>query len=316
MKSKVLVTALGTMTASTIADELKKKDYYVVGADINKKYEIASSLFVDEFFTFPSVVEDAKKYLDYVLDFCCKENIEYYFPVIDEEVMSLSKRREDFISAGIKLCIPNMKTLNICHYKDVFYKWVNEFFPDVAIKTYSNLSDIKEFPVFVKPIEGRASIGCKVFNSVKELNQERVDAQKKIVQEVISGDQITVDLIRNSFTGESFQVSRRELIRNKNGCGIAVEIIYDEELKRICDSLMRAIDLNGVVNAEFFKTSEGYKLIEINPRFSAGTKFSCMVGCNTVLNSILIADKKNCIFPQKIPQGKHLAKRYETYMMD
>lgn len=304
------------MTASTIAEELKNNNYYVVGTDINKNFEIASSLLVDEFFTFPSVVENTEKYVNYVLDFCCKKNIEYYFPVIDEEVVALSKRQEDFASAGIKLCIANIETLNICHFKDVFYKWVDERFPEISIKTYSDFSDIKEFPVFVKPIEGRASIGCKIFNSVKELNQECVNLEKMIVQEVICGDHITVDLIRNSLTGESFQVSRRELIRNKNGCGIAVEIIYDEKLKEICNSIMKAIDLNGVVNAEFFKTRDGYKLIEINPRFSAGTKFSCLVGCNTVINSILIADKKNCIFPEKIPYGKHLAKRYETYEMD
>ena len=62
----------------------------------------------------------------------------------------------------------------------------------------------------------------------------------------------------------------------------------------ICDELMQRLQLNGVVNAEFFRTETGYKIIEVNPRFSAGTSFSCMAGCNTVMSALRIAQKKDC----------------------
>ena len=121
--------------------------------------------------------------------------------------------------------------------------------------------------------------------------------------------------MRNKVTGQKIQVQRRELLRNSNGCGIAVEIFHDETLERICDALIEGLDLNGGVNIEFFETEKGYKIIEINPRFSAGTMYSCMSGVNTVLNAMRIVDEKPCEF-EKVAIGAHFAERYEAYRMD
>lgn len=111
------------------------------------------------------------------------------------------------------------------------------------------------------------------------------------------------------------QVQRTEHLRNSSGCGIAVEIIDDQQLHCICDELMQRLQLNGVVNAEFFRTETGYKIIEVNPRFSAGTSFSCMAGCNTVMSALRIAQKKDCSFAEVI-SGQHFAKKYETYRLN
>lgn len=78
---------------------------------------------------------------------------------------------------------------------------------------------------------------------------------------------------------------------------------------------MKKLNLNGVVNAEFFYCDGEYKIIEINPRFPAGTSFSVLAGCNMPLNAIKIANGEPCI-DCDIAYGKHLAKRYETYSMD
>ena len=111
------------------------------------------------------------------------------------------------------------------------------------------------------------------------------------------------------------QVQRKELLRNANGCGIAVEIIQDEALADICIELMEQLDLHGVANMEFFDTGNGYRIIEINPRFSAGTSYTCMAGVNTVLNAMFIADGNECMFGE--PEiGARFAERYEAYRMD
>ena len=110
------------------------------------------------------------------------------------------------------------------------------------------------------------------------------------------------------------QVQRWELLRNSNGCGIAVEIFENDDLTAICDKLMEKLDLNGVCNMEFFEIDSGYKIIEINPRFSAGTTYSCMAGVNTVMNAVAIADGRHCEFGN-IAVGAHFAERYEAYLM-
>ena len=319
MMHTVLVTAIGTVTASTIVKELKKLgNYYIIGADINNQNEIATSLDVDEYYKFPLATNDL--YLPFVLDFCIKHKVEYYYAVIDKEVVSISKNRDKFTEINTKLCVANYDFVEICHFKNRFGEWIAEHVPEVSINTYTDLDEIKEaaFPLFIKPVEGVASSGCRTIRSYEELvlsvDTDQI-GKEFIVQDFVEGNNITVDCIRNKKTGQRAQVQRRELIRNANGCGIAVEIFEEEKLTRICDHIMEALDLNGVVNMEFFATGIGYKIIEINPRLSAGSIFTCMAGVNTVVNAMKIADNEECEFGD-VAIGAHFAERYEAYRMD
>lgn len=319
MSKTVLVTAIGTATATAVIRELKKAGgYHIIGADINRRFEIATSLDTDEFYQFPySTGED---YIPFALRFCEEHRVDYYYAVIDREVVNLAKHRAEFERIGTKVCVPNYEFAKICHYKDVFGKWIAEHVPQVAVKQYESLEDAAkaEYPLFIKPNEGVASTGCRKIASFAELKAS-VTAEEigrsVLVQEFVSGTNVTVDCIRNGRTGQKIQIQRRELLRNSNGCGIAVEIFRDEKLAAICDTLMEQLDLNGAVNMEFFDTGSGYRIIEINPRFSAGTMYSCMAGVNTVMNAMRIADGEPCEFGE-IAVGAHFAERYEVYRMD
>lgn len=319
MKETVLITAIGTVTATAIVKELKKTDqFYLIGADINQQNEIATSLDVDEYHVFPPVA-DADVYLEFVLDFCKKHKVNFYYAVLDKEVVNISANRNKFTEIGTKLCVVNYEFAKICHFKNEFSDWVQINAPELAITTYTYdeiTSD--KFPIFVKPVEGVASSGCRCIYSMDEFHssvtREQVNT-KVLVQEYVSGDNITVDLIRNRQTGQKTQIQRKELLRNANGCGIAVEIIEDSKLTEICDFLMEKLDLNGVANAEFFFSNGDYKIIEINPRFSAGSLYSCMAGVNTVINACRIAEGKPCVFGD-ILVGKNFAERYEVYQMN
>lgn len=318
-KKVVLVTAIGTVTSTAIVKQLmKNKNIYIIGADINNQNEIATSLDCDEFYKFPYSTND--EYVEFALKFCKEHHVDYYYAVIDKEVVNISKNRARFAAVGTKLCVANYEFAHICHYKDILSKWVHSNYPDIAIKEYKNLKDAQDaiYPLFIKPNEGVASTGCKKINSYKELlvnvDEESV-GKKTLIQDYITGSIITVDCIRNRNTKQTAQIQRREILRNSNGCGIAVEIIYSDKLNRICNQLMDSLDLNGVVNIEFFEIENGYKIIEINPRFSAGTQYSCMAGINTVMEAMNIVDEKPCVFG-KIEIGAHFAERYEAYRMD
>ena len=319
-KKTVLVTAIGTMTASTIVDELRKNGgFYIIGGDIYAQNTVATSRFVDEFHVFPPAIYDLDGYIRFVLDFCREHKVEYYFAVIDEEIVNLSNNRAEFEKIGVKLCIPNKKLVDTCHFKNDFSQWVKSEMPQIAVKTFLSADEIGEdqFPVFVKTVEGRASNGCMKIDSMAKL-RELVELSEigdsLIVQEFVEGDIATVDIIRNASTGQVFTVPRKELLRNPNGCGIAVETFHDEKLEEICRTLAEKLELNGVVNAEFFITDNGYRILEVNPRYSAGTGFSCLAGARVVENAVAIADGRPC--PEcNITLGRHYAKRYETYEM-
>lgn len=321
MKPVVLVTAIGTAASTTIVSTLKKTgNYYIIGADIYCSNQVATAKDVDKFYKFPSAVYDLDGYIKFVVDFCKQHKVNFYFATIDEEVVNLSKNRRLFDEAGVKLCIPNDELISICHFKNRFYVWIKENIPEILMKTYSNITSIDyiEFPVFIKPVEGRGSIGCRKIddkNVLIQLIHEGLKLDDYVIQQYFDGDVISVDLIQNLKTNQRIQIQRKEELRNASGCGIAVKILNDSRLEMICNTLMKKLNLNGVVNAEFFYCDGEYKIIEINPRFPAGTSFSVLAGCNMPLNAIKIANGEPCI-DCDIAYGKHLAKRYETYSMD
>lgn len=319
MKPVVLVTATGTVASTTIISQLRNSgDYYIIGGDIYQKNQVATTKDVDEFYTFPSAIRDLEGYIDFVIDFCKEHRVNFYFATIDEEIANLSAHRNRFEKIGVKLCIPNDELVMTCHYKDRFSDWIDANMPEIETKRYRSFSEVDSYPIFIKPIEGRASIGCRKIEDkaeVEELLREGLKEEDYLIQEFNDGEIITVDFVRNARTRQKQQIQRIEHLRNSSGCGIAVEIVDIPELRIICDDLMEKLNLNGVVNAEFFHKGNTFKIIEINPRFSAGTSFSCLAGCDIVTDAIKIAAGKDCEFGTPAI-GAHLAKRYETYRLD
>lgn len=314
--TRVLVTAIGTMNCTTIIRELKKadEDFYILGADIYPKRFIANSNGVDEFYQFPKVLEDREYYASFVLNFCKEHGVQVLYCVIDEEVQVLAQHREEFLHAGVTLCVADTSTIVTCHDKILFDEWMKNNFPQYHIPSYTSSSagDIS-FPVFIKPREGRASIGCRMIRNAAELYGVEDLWHDYLVQQYIEcGNIISVDVVRNRKTGQIGIIQKKEHLRNANGCGIAVEIVDIEEISSACKSIAGKLDTDGVVNYEFFLTEDGPKLIEINPRLPAGIEYSCMAGMNVVLNALWIARGGHCEFsPVRI--GSFYAKRYETY---
>ena len=317
MRKRVLITALGTMNGSATVSELRKKrsDFYLIGADINPSFCISASKFVDEFCQFPPAIPDTESYIKYVINFCKERQIDYIYCFIDEEVEAFAHHREELARIGTIACIADTETIEICHHKDRFQRWVVQNMPDIAIRDYlmENIQD-SDFPLFVKPLEGRASIGCKRIENKAQLDDYKIATPHFIIQQIVEGEIVSVDIVRHKNTGQLKSLQKREILRNGNGCGTAIEIICDSHLTECCQRLATKLDVHGVINAEFFMTADGPKIIEVNPRLPAGTDFSCLGGLNTVINSMLIAEGHPCEF-ETLKIGGHFTKRYEAYEM-
>lgn len=319
-RPSVLVTAIGTATSTAIVNELSHRgSFHLIGTDIFNSWEVVTSQDVNEFYKVPPAVGDEDLFLQHILDLCEKNDVDYYFATIDEEVANLSQHSHLFEELGVKLCIPNAEAIEVCHHKDLFLSWYEKNFPSTCIKRIETLRDaeLADYPLFVKPSIGRASIGCQMINTYEDLQFYCLDKnlnQENIIQEYVEGSVVTVDVVRSSATDELKAIPRLELQRNTNGCGTAVEIFFDEDLIDLCRRIAKKMNLNGNVNMEFFSAADGYKMIEINPRFSAGTLFSCMAGADLVFDALRIANGLP-LSQDEIRYGSRFAKRYEVYEM-
>ena len=315
-RKRVLITALGTMNCTTIVRELRKNtNYYLIGADINFPNRIYTSEEVDEFYQFPKATEDRELYFSFVKNFCIEHKINIYYCVVDEEVELMAKHREELSSIGVALCIANTDAVVICHNKDKFAEWSESNIPEYCIKRFVHYEDIKDndFPLFLKPIEGRASIGCAKIQNRDELKPYLQCWNDFIVQEFTSGEIIAADVVRCRKSELTQVCQRKELLRNSNGCGISVQIIDNKDVDKACHKIADLLDLNGVVNMEFFVSNGAIRIIEVNPRIPAGVEYSCMAGLNLIRLAVEIEMGKKINTPSPIKIGSFFAKRYETY---
>jgi carbamoyl-phosphate synthase large subunit len=302
------------MSSETVISCLKKKtDNYIIGCDIYTKEWIAPSLSVDVFYQVPLVANQVE-YLDTIHSICINEKVECIIPLIDIEVDLLSVNSQFFIENKIRLCIPNLQSIEICRDK----KKISELFKnDPVVRTIptfdiENLDlSITNFPFIAKPVNGRSSEGVfRIFNS-NDLEYFRINynTENYIIQPLLNGDIFTADFIRNELSNYSFNIIRKELLRTINGAGITVQIINDPQMSELVKYIGEVLKINGCVNFEFLVNNGRTYLMDVNPRFSAGISFSVMLGYDFV-NNHLKCFFNNEIDPPIVYSETIITKRY------
>lgn len=313
---RILVTALGTLNSTFISNFLVKKGHFVVGVDIFDRKYIQASNEVSKFYTVPSIYE-MDEYKKTLFSICKENKIEYLIPIIDEEVLFFSGIKAEFEKIGVKVCSPDYATVQKCRDKFKTFEIIQEHIPEIYVKTIK-LSDYNnefKYPFFVKPNSGRASIGCSKVKTDKQFEfiKEECREQDFIIQEFLEGKFIAVDFINDVKHGNFFALPREELLRNANGCGTVVKIFKSEKIENIVKKIASVLNYNGVGNVEFIINDDKVSLIEVNPRFPAGTEYSVRAGANFILDELKLIKGMQIDTNYQIKYGKIFTRRYEAY---
>ena len=133
------------------------------------------------------------------------------------------------------------------------------------------------FPVIIKPRSGRSSMGQAVAADEKNYQTALAGREDCIVQPFLEGAVFCVDVARDS-AGQVRAAARQELLRNKSGLGMTVEVLPGHPLEAVCAAIAEAVGLVGVVNMEFIRHGDEFFFLEVNPRFSGGLGFSMAAG--------------------------------------
>ncbi|WP_413531699.1 ATP-grasp domain-containing protein [Empedobacter brevis] len=290
MEFKVLVTAIGSFSAQAVVDSLKRNEVVkaIYGCDIFPAQWHHVSKEFDDVFLAPYVFNE-KEYFDFINRIIKSKELDIIIPLTDIEVDFFNKYRSDF--SNILVCIADDNFLGFARNKFKLTKFLemNNFnFP----KSYS-IDFIKEanYPLIAKPKNGRSSEGVFYLNSIDDLNKD-YDYSNYIFQQFIEGTICTIDVLRNKFSDEIAIISRKELLRTKNGAGMTVEMFYDEYLISEVIKISQLLDGHGVYNMEFIKRGNQYYLIDVNPRFSAGIGFTILTGYDIVKNMVNVFMEK------------------------
>ena len=281
---RILVTAIGSMSAECTISRLRGKGHFVVGCGIYPKDWHYETPLCDAFFQAPFAT-DEDKYVSFLLDVCERQNLSYIIPLTDLEIDVIGRHRHLFEDAGITLCMQSASVLGIVRNKYTLYKYfeTDAYVPSIKTSLLSQLDETISFPCIAKPYDGRSSEGL-IRNATKEQVMAIRDKKKYIVQEQLDGDIFTVDVCRCKKSGIVCAVPRQELLRTKNGAGLTIRTITDKHLLDLATYIGGKLDINGCVNMEFIGQNNAYYLIDINPRFSAGIAFSVLAGYDMINN--------------------------------
>ena len=172
------------------------------------------------------------------------------------------------------------------------------------------------YPAVCKPYNGRSSQGLKMVGSRREMEGVlgETDPADYIVQPMIKGNVVTVDVVRSPEQGTCAAICRRELLRTPNGAGTSVLVFRNRQLEERCRAIAGLLGIRGCVNMEFIEDRDGvYHMLECNPRFSGGVEFSCLAGYDCVTNHLRCFEGKEIERDGSVT-GMYIARKYEEYI--
>lgn len=222
-------------------------------------------------------------YIKELISICIKHQVKLLIPLIDKELLLISKYKKEFEEIGVIALVSSPEVNEICCDK----RKTTQFFRTNGIdspKVYDPnvmLTDHDIFPVILKPAFGSSSIGVTTIRNQEELKFFINHISEPIVQELIIGEEYTVDVLVD-FDGRVRTIVPRMRIETRAGevsKGMTVknyQII--EAVKKVVEHLPGVI---GCITIQCFLTPDHQiKFIEINPRFGGGIPLSIAAGAD------------------------------------
>ena len=309
---KVLVTAIGSMSAECVIESLRHFGAAVVGTDIYPREYHPISNMCHSFHQVPRAIPDAGHYCRTLKKIAENEGCVAIIPLTDPEVDAVSENRSVFERAGVRVWLSDDKVIKTVRNKDLWSQMLAESKNFKTIPSYTAYSDLQKNhkgDFVAKKVDGRSSEGI-LFSNTNLFRENDASYVDYIFQPKIEGDVLTVDFAIHPISRQLVCVPRIELMRTKNGAGTVVKIvdlgICEHAVREIADRL----GLTGVMNCEFICGKDGIYLMDINPRFSAGVSFSKMAGYDFVEANVRCYCAQNLRPWGNLDVGSILVKRF------
>lgn len=290
----------------------------IIATDCN---DLAPALYeADEYYIVPRITED--NYLDKIFDICKKEKITAVLSLIDPELSILAKEKKKFLEIGVKPLVSDYEVVENCYNKYDFYQTLKA--KDIpTVETFNNLDDFNsakilgkiDFPVFVKPVQGSASIDINKVNNQAELEVLFAKHDDLIVQEFMSGQECGADIYIDFISGKVIQIYTKEKILMRAGETDKSVSFENKKLFELLEKFVKCQAYIGAIDVDIFEKDGEYYISEVNPRFGGGYPHTHEAGCNYmeyIINNLLGLSNKSVIGEYEV--GTYMMKYNEIMM--
>jgi carbamoyl-phosphate synthase large subunit len=275
----------------------------VLAADCSK---LAPALYeADKHFIVPRI--DEEEYLSTILSICVEFRVKAVLSLIDPELSILAKHKQDFLSVGTLPIVSDYEIVELCFDKYRMYQFLtqNGF---KTIRSYVDkevfYKDFKagklDYPVFVKPIKGSASININKVNSREEVELLFARFDNLMIQEFMNGTEYGADVYIDILSGEPVAMFTKEKIKMRAGETDKAVSIKEPILFDLIETFVKKVGFKGIIDIDLFQVNGEYYISEVNPRFGGG--YSHAYECGINVPRMIINNIKGIVNPKVIGQ--------------
>ena len=225
----------------------------------------------------------APDFIDRLNDLLKEKEIDFIYPAMDQIVDVLSEHRDQLCA---QLIAPYHDAVSVCRNKAKTYDRLTGLY--FVPKVYSDVDEIEEYPVIIKPEEGYGSKGFKILRSKEKLTYElEQSAVPMVICEYLSGEEYTVDCFTDRH-GILRYVSCRNRGRIRNGISVnSVIQPHDPEIETIAAHISERIQMRGAWFFQLKRNASGeYRLLEVATRIAGTMCINRAIGVNLPLLSV------------------------------
>ncbi|GHV80643.1 carbamoylphosphate synthase large subunit short form [Spirochaetia bacterium] len=219
--------------------------------------------------------------------------IDYIYPAMDGVLYKLSQYASLFYC---KIIAPDFNTARITRSKKLTYQLLES---DISVpKIYENISEIKEYPVFVKPDIGQGSYGAQKIDNESIL--QNMNLEDILLMEYLPDEEYTVDCFTNN-SGDLIYISPRYRKRIKNGISVSSAAASGHEFEEIALTINEKLDQRGGWFFQVKKNTAGkLVLLEVASRIAGTSAYTRSKGVNLPLLTLYLYT------------GEHIDRVYEN----
>lgn len=281
-------------TAYSIINLIREdnRDFYIIGSNENPKSPIQTVC--DEWYQEP--VLNGDEYVEFSLEFCREHSVDIFMP--RREMIAVSKYKDRFTKAGVKVMVEDYKYVDLLNYKDQAYKAfkaegignVPEFYMVTNAEQFKAAYDklIERYKwvcfKFVRDEGGKSyrliDNSCKGYSSLSKKQTTRMsleDALDALSNKATFSPIMVMPFLPDEEVSVDCLMTENGLIaipRVKDSTRIE-KIRYNEEILETCRRFFDKFPLEQPCNIQFKYLNGIPYLLEVNTRMSGGVQLSC-----------------------------------------
>ena len=239
----------------------------------------------DKCYIVPRITEPG--YINVILDICRREKISGVLSLIDPELALLAEHTDAFQSVGTTIIGSDLACCNRALDKWEMFCWLKEHGYACA-RSYVKLDDFYadldngeiDFPVFVKPICGSASLAISKVYDRETLELLFAHRDDLMIQEFLNGQEIGADCYIDLLSGEAVSIfTKKKLVMRAGETDKAVSF-KDDALFALIERFVQESGYRGQIDIDIFDIDGEYYISEVNPRFGGGYPHAYECGCD------------------------------------